>query len=437
LVVLAGVLIAIPILSQSTAPGAPASPPGAFTLVQDTDPDGPDVAVLPAALGRLSWGAVLAGALVALIIELTLNLLGVAIGATSLNPRSGDGSASAQSVGTGAVVWIALSTIVALLVGGWIAARFAGIPDRLDGLLHGLIVWALVTLVSMLLLTSTIGRILSGVTTLLMQGVQLAGQAAGGVIRGAGNVASGVAQGAGNVVQGMAQGAANVAQGAASAAQDAAQSYPDMAQYTRQRDTAMQNILAEARRLMQQAGIDPNAVQGQVEQSGEEVKEAVQRVVQNPQEADHVLSSALTRILTRAQGVVNKADRDSVINVLAERGRMPREKAQEQLERWESSFDQVRQQSEQAMQQVRAQADQLGEKVRQVGEEAKDKVERAAEDVADTATKAIARAALAAFAAIIIGGIAAGIGGALGSPQELPEAEITADTSTSYHLWSQ
>jgi hypothetical protein len=30
--------------------------------------------------------------------------------------------------------------LISLFIGGWLAARFAGIPDNIDGLLHGLMV---------------------------------------------------------------------------------------------------------------------------------------------------------------------------------------------------------------------------------------------------------------------------------------------------------
>lgn len=44
------------------------------------------------------------------------------------------------------------------------ASRLAGIPRRTDGLLHGLLTWAVVTLFTFYLLTTTMGRLIGGVT---------------------------------------------------------------------------------------------------------------------------------------------------------------------------------------------------------------------------------------------------------------------------------
>jgi hypothetical protein len=71
---------------------------------------------------KISWGAVLAGVVLALVTQLVLNLLGIGIGAATLNPIEGDiPSATSFSMGTG--IWFALSTILAALAGGYAAGR--------------------------------------------------------------------------------------------------------------------------------------------------------------------------------------------------------------------------------------------------------------------------------------------------------------------------
>ena len=55
-------------------------------------------------LNRVSWGAVLAGVVVALVTQLILNLLGIGIGAATLDPAAGSAenpSASSFSIGAG------------------------------------------------------------------------------------------------------------------------------------------------------------------------------------------------------------------------------------------------------------------------------------------------------------------------------------------------
>src|SRR5829696_2599389 len=76
-------------------------------------------------LNRISWGAVLAGVVVALVTQLILNMIGVGIGAATIDPGTGD-NPSATTFSLGAAVWWALSGIVAALAGGFAAGRLAG-----------------------------------------------------------------------------------------------------------------------------------------------------------------------------------------------------------------------------------------------------------------------------------------------------------------------
>jgi hypothetical protein len=112
-------------------------------------------------LSRISWGAVLAGVVVALVTQILLNLLGIGIGAATLDLAVGD-NPSATSFSIGAGIWFALSTILAALAGGYTAGRLAGIPRESTAGWHGLTAWALTTLVIFYLLGSTVGGLLGG-----------------------------------------------------------------------------------------------------------------------------------------------------------------------------------------------------------------------------------------------------------------------------------
>ena len=112
-------------------------------------------------INKVSWGAVLAGVVVALVTQLVLNLLGIGIGAATLDPGTGD-NPSAASFSIGAGLWFALSGILAALAGGYAAGRLAGKPKESTAGWHGLTTWALTTLVIFYLLTSSVGGILGG-----------------------------------------------------------------------------------------------------------------------------------------------------------------------------------------------------------------------------------------------------------------------------------
>ena len=75
--------------------------------------------------------------------------------------KTGDDlSAGNSSVGAG--LWWALSGIVAAFIGGYVASRLSGRPKASTGGWHGLISWALTTLVVVYLLTTAVGGLIGG-----------------------------------------------------------------------------------------------------------------------------------------------------------------------------------------------------------------------------------------------------------------------------------
>lgn len=112
-------------------------------------------------LHKVSWGAIFAGVVVALMMQVLLTMLGAGIGIATLDPGTGDNpEASAFSIAAG--IWYVLSGIVAAFVGGYIAARMSGKTLPTTGAFHGLTTWALTTLLVLYFLTSTVGMIVGG-----------------------------------------------------------------------------------------------------------------------------------------------------------------------------------------------------------------------------------------------------------------------------------
>jgi len=136
----------------------------------------------PSLPSRISWGAVVAGAVVALTTGLMLNALGAGVGATTVDAAA-RGSPSASSFGIGAAVWLLVSNLIGLAAGGYVAARLSGTSDNTDGTLHGLAVWGTTFLVSAVLL----GNLVSGIASTATSG---ASSLIGGIASGAGSAAS-------------------------------------------------------------------------------------------------------------------------------------------------------------------------------------------------------------------------------------------------------
>jgi hypothetical protein len=112
--------------------------------------------------GQVSWGAILAGLAVALVTQLLLDLLGIAVGAQPFARLFSDGG-SAGSVSVGAGIWFVISSILAALIGGYAAGRFTGAQNESNAGWHGLTTWALTALLLTYLLSSAAGGILGEV----------------------------------------------------------------------------------------------------------------------------------------------------------------------------------------------------------------------------------------------------------------------------------
>jgi len=398
-------------------------------VMAQSSPNAPQVAVLPEQLERISWSAIIAGSIVALILQLAINLLAVGIGVSTINPLDKDDSASPKSLGMGAIASIAISMLVSLFIGGWLAARFSGTPERVDGLLHGVMVWGVVTLVTIILLTTTIGRFMSGVATLLGQGLHLAGLATQTVAKGAANVAQGVAQGAVSTVQS----AAGVAQDAASSAQDQLEKSPEVADIMRKRDQVVESIKAEASKIMQQTGVTPENLKVQAQTAGQQLQDGARAVMQNPSDAEHIFNETLSRILNQGQAITNQADQQAIIDVMVQRGNVTETQARQALDRWQNGLRNTQQQLDYVTQQAKSRVNEVRNQAQAKVEDVKQDAGRIARETAQATTEAISKLALAAFAAIVIGIIAAGIGGYIGAPQDLPTARVSTSMQIDTH----
>ena len=140
-------------------------------------------------LNRVSWGAILAGVVVALVSQLLLNMLGIGVGAASIDPGTGT-TPNAGTFSVGAGLWWTVSGILASFAGAYTAGRLSGKTADSTASWHGLTSWALTTLVIMYLLTSTIGSIVGGALSSLGSAAGGLGSAAGGTIQTAAQAAA-------------------------------------------------------------------------------------------------------------------------------------------------------------------------------------------------------------------------------------------------------
>jgi hypothetical protein len=110
---------------------------------------------------RISWAAVAGGVVLVVVLQLLLSLLGAGVGLGTVNTNAGS-TPMASTLGIGAGLWWVLSSCISIGVGGFVAAWFAGVEIRFDGVLHGLVTWGIATLLTFWLLSSAIGSVIGG-----------------------------------------------------------------------------------------------------------------------------------------------------------------------------------------------------------------------------------------------------------------------------------
>jgi hypothetical protein len=102
---------------------------------------------------RIGAVAVISGILVGLALAATMMALGTAIGVTAF-----PGTTSLRHAGLGFAGWFLLSLSLGTFAGGWIAAGAARVLRRRDGVLHGIVTWSAIALISL----SLVGNVMRG-----------------------------------------------------------------------------------------------------------------------------------------------------------------------------------------------------------------------------------------------------------------------------------
>lgn len=113
----------------------------------------------------VSWGAVLAGAAAAAALSLVLFILGVGLGLSAVSPWS----YNTATLGKSTIIWLAFTQLAAAGLGGYLAGRlrvkWASVhTDEVyfRDTAHGLLAWAVATLVTAIFLASAVRAVVGG-----------------------------------------------------------------------------------------------------------------------------------------------------------------------------------------------------------------------------------------------------------------------------------
>lgn len=248
---------------------------------------------------RLSWGAIIAGLVVATMLQVVFSLLGLAIGLSGWGPEEG-----VPMFSTGAAVWAGVSALVALGVGGITTGRLAGVLTVGDGALHGVVMWGLTMMFGFWLVVNGAGFLLGNVFNVLGETVSTV---AGSTIQGAAQVATAAGGETGSI---------------------------DFA-----------SLEDEVRDILRETD-DPALAPDTLEAIADT---AAQRVTQDTMDIDAVAADVVDRVESRA----GEVDREDIINVVVSRTDLSRAEAEQVADRVESAASRLQRQ-------VSAEVDTLG-----------------------------------------------------------------------------
>ncbi len=121
-----------------------------------------NVATGVATASAVSWGSVMAGALIAAAASLILLSLGTGLGLSAISPWAQRG-VSASAFGVSSIVWVMVTQLCASALGGYLAGRLGARWTDVHadeayfrGTANGLLAWAVATLVTATILLSAI-----------------------------------------------------------------------------------------------------------------------------------------------------------------------------------------------------------------------------------------------------------------------------------------
>jgi hypothetical protein len=121
----------------------------------------------------LCWSAIIGGTVAAIGIQILLSILGTGAGLAIFAPMTDNNPVKDFSEGA-AATW-SICALIALFFGAVIAGRFS--HSMHGGFVHGILVWCLTLIISLVLLTAGTGVVMGGVLKVLGEGLGIGGKA--------------------------------------------------------------------------------------------------------------------------------------------------------------------------------------------------------------------------------------------------------------------
>lgn len=315
--------------------------------------------------GRVSWGSVFGGVVTVMAVSVLLSLLSSSIGLFMFDPLADH---PASGIGTEMGIWTAVSLVVSLFAGGFVAGKLAGV----DGMIHGFLVWATTLIVAAIL----------GVM-LMVGATKLAVNALGSVTSVAGSVISGAGSVAGSSISALSDQAENL-----------------FGEIDFDGNVKSENVPQNIREALIKSGVkelQPDYLKAQLQAVKSDLTKSVKKAVAAPNDADKVMSGFMDRLQQRTDKITQNIDRNDLVNAVANNTNLSRAEADKAVSQY---TDMINKATDDAKQMINNLQDNLQKAVQEWKE-----IKHDALVMADEATDAAAWSALISFFAILIGAV--------------------------------
>lgn len=335
---------------------------------------------------RISWGSIFAGVFTVLAISILLSLLATSVSLFMFNPTKDDPTAG---IGTTVGIWTVVSLLISLAAGGFVAGKLA----TADGMIHGFLVWATTTIVTII----------------------LAGFLAVGAVKAASNVLGAVSSVVGNVISGVGSAAAS----GASELSDQIEGLFDDSDFNSNLNGYENNLQQNVRVALRKSGVkefQPEYLQNQMNQIKQDFNKTVKTLATHPKNADNIINGFLDRLKKRANDFGQSINRQDVTRAIANNTDLSQAQVEQAVNQYIDLFNQASQEGKEQIANLQQTVENAKQNWAQMKQEALQK--------AQEATNAAARSALWSFFAMLVGAALCAYAGMFGAKKTKQGYEV-------------
>ncbi|MBH3270479.1 CAP-Gly protein [Serratia marcescens] len=323
---------------------------------------------------KISWGSVIGGVITVLAVSLLLSTLGTSLGFSIVDPTSDD---PINGAGTTVVIWSAVSIIISLAAGAFIAGRLAAN----DGLIHGFLVWA---------------------TSLIVAAV-LGGMLVGSAVKATGNALGAIASTSGSLLSGA---GSAIGKGAAGLADVGGKVFDKLGIDTTLEPEQLHGDVVTALKKSGIPSLQPEFMQQQLNAAKTDLADAVKALALQPDNSDAIIKQLVDKLKKHGEAISQDVDQDTLKKALVENTNMTPQEVDQTVKNLVDAKNKTAQLVNQRLDEAEAKINQAKQEYAELKQKAREQAAAAADE--------LSRAALWSFFALLIGAVVSALAGLWG-----------------------